>query len=126
MTLSGSAYVEEISAMRRRVETLEAELHMYRSKEGALNEARNIERLCNHYDLKPQQAKFLLMLSDGSMHSRWDLELTLSPDSESGKVLHVIICRVRKKVAPHTIKTAWGRGYQASPELAAEIQRVLK
>ena len=113
---------QEIATLRARNDYLEAEV-------AALKEVApgaDCVPLQRKFKLTKQQAKLLYVLADGKVKNKgWLCEQIYIKAYEVDKLSDVVVCQVRKKIAPLKITTHWGVGYQLEGESLEAVRGVL-
>jgi DNA-binding response OmpR family regulator len=114
---------QEIAQLRERNEILEAELAAMREV------AAGIEYLplMEVFGLTKQEAMVITLMLDGRIRSNdWLTEHIQRRTYDVGvKLVPAVICKVRKKIAPHSIITHWGMGYSLAPYSIPAIQNII-
>jgi two-component system, cell cycle response regulator CtrA len=113
-----------ITAQAQRIEELEA----------ALQKALHVPTIPPQLRLTRLEGKFfeaLLSRSELSKEALFEAvyaDRYLDNDEPEIKIVDVLVCKLRKKLAPFklTIETLWGRGYALSVESKAAIRRMNK
>lgn len=98
----------EIAQLRQQVEQLQAELEYF--KQSVPDE--KLIRLQNAYRLTQSESRMLNHLLSGRLLTNGWLMDNVCPDANNSSIVGILIMRIRRKIAPHTIKNVWGQGFQ--------------
>lgn len=111
-----------VQELKQQNEYLQETVHRLRE---ALTETRLLPR---EWKLTPSEENFIGVLINREVGTYEALLTTLylakgRPEA-SQNILHVFVCRVRKKLEPYgiEIRTIWGRGWALSPESRASLR----
>src|SRR5262245_61413757 len=85
---------------------------------------------CMTFGLKRAEARALMCLMEGGFVSRADLHAAMyagSTPTSKPKIIDVIVCHLRKKVAGHGVKiiTVHGQGFQLARGACDKIRRLI-
>jgi DNA-binding response OmpR family regulator len=84
-----------------------------------------VERLRGRFNLTRTEGSVLAYLSDGLVKDRPRIVQNCCGETADDKMVDVYICKLRRKIAPHTIATIWGTGYRIEGESLAYIVDVI-
>lgn len=119
------------TALRERIEYLEAEVANLRDELGVVQTNEQIAAARRCFRIMPQQAKLLLALMSGRQRSYDALRSILwgdVDDSPETNALKVHIALLRKGLIPHGIgfNTIWGFGLQMGAQDCAKVRATLE
>jgi DNA-binding response OmpR family regulator len=77
--------------------------------------------------LTPAESRVLVKLVKHKIVPREDLRAVMGAAATGSTVVNVVVCRLRKKFAPHGIKiiTAWGYGFQLPEDARDRVRKIL-
>lgn len=109
--------IDEISSLRSRNAELEREIALLRRIADPQYGAEQ------NWIFTRAEFRLLMMLLDGGVHSVYDLAAAITTKADDSGVgsVRVVMCRVRKKIAPIKINLVRSRGYQMDPEAIAAV-----
>jgi DNA-binding response OmpR family regulator len=77
--------------------------------------------------LTPAESRVLVKLVKHEIVPREGLRAVMGAAATGSTVVNVVVCRLRKKLAPHGIKiiTAWGYGFRLPEDARDRIRKIL-
>ena len=82
--------------------------------------------LKEHFSLTPAQAHLLLLLLDGSAHNTLWLAARICRETSDPDTIKVVMSALRKRIAPHRIRTVHTMGYCLEGESLEAIRKIAK
>jgi DNA-binding response OmpR family regulator len=78
------------------------------------------------FKLRKQEARVLAIMTDGRMRSNVQICDASGYPAMGKDQIRVLMHRIKKKIAPHTITSVWGAGYKLEGESLAAMREIAR